>query len=178
MATTTLPVPIEFRLPEGWRPTAPDEAGAPAAAFVALIPDRAEPTGFTANVTIDGEIPPASATLTGLADRSVEIMTELATGVAVLDRTELGSAAAPALTQTLRLTAPVDRVERELVQAQVYLLLRDTHDPSTRAVIRLMLTATAAQARTILPDFRWLVSTVRPGISGGPTLRSGPSRPR
>ncbi|WP_409469332.1 hypothetical protein [Streptomyces sp. HC307] len=35
---TALPVPIQFELPEGWRPAPPDEAGAPRAAFVARHP--------------------------------------------------------------------------------------------------------------------------------------------
>lgn len=156
---TALPIPIEFRMPDDWRPAAPDEAGA---AFVALIPDGSGPGAFTANVTIDGEIPPISATLTTLADRSVEIMRELATEVTVLDRADVGSATAAALTQTIRLTAEVDGADRELVQAQVYLSMQDTHDPTKRAVIRLMLTATAAQARAVMPDFQWFVSTVRP----------------
>jgi hypothetical protein len=159
---TALPIPIEFRMPDAWRPAAPDEAGAPAAAFVALIPDGGEPGGFTANVTIDGEFPPASATLTSLADRSVEVMRGLPAEVTVLDRAEVGSAAAPALTQTVRLTTPVDGADRELVAAQVYLSMLDTHDPTKRAVIRLILTATAAQARAVMPDFQWFVSTVRP----------------
>jgi hypothetical protein len=166
---TTLPIPIEFRMPDDWQPAAPDEAGAPGAAFIALIPDRAGGSGvggsggFTANVTIDGEVPPASATLTSLADRSVEILRELGTGVTVLDRTEVGSPTAPALTQTVRLTTPgTGGADRELVAAQVYLSMHDTHDPTKRAVIRLALTATAAQARAIMPDFQWFVSTVRP----------------
>ncbi|MCX5129755.1 hypothetical protein OOK25_39665, partial [Streptomyces sp. NBC_00347] len=50
---TTLPVPIEFRLPEGWQPAPPDEVGAPGVAFVALHPQP--DSGFTANITIDGE---------------------------------------------------------------------------------------------------------------------------
>lgn len=157
----TLPTPIEFRLPDDWRPAPPDEVGAPGAAFVALIPNPDD--GFTANVTIDGEHRPDATPLSGLADRSVETLRASLGGgaeaVTVLDRTEVGSASAPALTQTLRLR---DQDERQLVQAQVYLSLLDTEDPARRAVIRLVLTATAAQARAVLPDFQWFVSTVRP----------------
>lgn len=154
---TTLPTPIQFRLPEDWRPAPPDEVGAPGAAFVALIPHPDQ--GFTANVTIDGEYRPDSAALASMADHSVESLRVAAGSVTVLDRAEVGSAQAPALTQTLRV---VDQDERQLVQAQVYLSLLDTEDPAKRAVIRLVLTATDAQARAVLPDFQWFVSTVRP----------------
>lgn len=157
-----LPVPIEFRMPDEWRAVPPDEAGAPGTAFVALIPgpDR----GFTANVTIDGEFRPEPIPLDVLADSSIAALSE-ATGaeVTVLTRAEVGTDRAPALTQTLGL---VDDQNRQLVQAQVYLSMPDVVEPSRRAVIRLILTATAEQHRSVLPDFQWFVSTVRPDQTG------------
>ncbi|MDQ2710566.1 MAG: hypothetical protein M3Z25_24390 [Actinomycetota bacterium] len=154
---TTLPTPIEFRLPDDWRPAPPDEVGAPGAAFVALIPNPDQ--GFTANVTVDGEYRPDATALSSMADHSVDALRRVAGSVTVVNRAEVGSAAAPALTQTLRL---VDQAERQLVQAQVYLSMLDTDDPAKRAVIRLVLTATVEQHRAVLPDFQWFVSTVRP----------------
>jgi hypothetical protein len=171
---TTLPTPIEFRLPDDWRPAPPDDVGAAGAAFVALIPNP--DGGFTANVTIDGEYRPDSTPLIGMAEASVQTLRDAAGGpdsVTVLDRTEVGSVEAPALTQTLRVSAPVNGTERELVQAQVYLSLLDDHEPTKRAVIRLVLTATVAQHRAVLPDFQWFVSTVRPD---NPSTLTGGSR--
>lgn len=160
---TMLPTPIAFRLPEDWHPVPPDEVDAPNAAFVAMLPgpDR----GFTANVTIDGGYRPDSSPLTSMADHSVRTLRASLAGpdaVAVLNRAEVGSEQAPALTQTLKITTPVDGAELDLLQSQVYLSMLDSQDPTKRAVIRLVLTATTEQHQAALPDFQWLVSTVRP----------------
>jgi hypothetical protein len=159
--STTVPVPIEFDLPEGWRAAPPDEVGAPGAAFVAVhLPSDA---GFTANVTIDGEYRPDAATLTEIADESVEHLGQAATSVSVTSRRETGSVDAPGLTQTVAFSAVVDGTNRDLVQSQVYLSMLDVADPGKRAVIRLVLTSTASQHPAVLDDFRDFVRTVRPG---------------
>jgi hypothetical protein len=157
---STLPTPIEFRLPDEWQPAAPDDVGAPTAAFVALVPHSQD--GFTANVTIDGELRRDTVPLASLADESIEQLRAAAGPVTVLDRAEVGSAAAPALTQTLRVTTAVNGDQRDLVQAQVYLSMPDSAGPATHAVIRLVLTAGVGQYEAIRPDFQWFVSTVRP----------------
>ncbi len=162
---TTLPTPIEFRMPDEWRAAAPDDIGAPGAAFVALVPDPQD--GFTANVTIDGEYRQDVEPLAGLADASIETLRDASATVALLERAEVGSAEAPALTQTLRITAPVNGVDTDLMQAQVYLSMLDTADPTRRAIIRLVLTSSAAQYEAIRPDFQWFVSTVRPDTAAG-----------
>src|SRR5581483_10520994 len=90
---TSLPTPIEFRLPEDWRPVPPDEVDATDTAFVALLPDPDR--GFTANVTIDGSHRPDTMSLTAMADRSVQTLRDALAGpdaVAVLNREEVGSA--------------------------------------------------------------------------------------
>lgn len=157
----TLPVPIEFRLPEGWLPAAlPDEAEDPDVAFAAVHPRPDD--GFTANITIDGEYRPDAATLPELADESVERLREAAESAVVTDRREVGSADAPALTQRLAVAAVAAGARRDLVQSQVYLSMRDVADPRRRAVIRLALTATAAQHDEVLGDFQDFVRTVRP----------------
>jgi hypothetical protein len=156
---TTLPVPIEFRLPEGWRPAPPDELGAPGTAFVALHPQPDD--GFTANITIDGGLS-SDDSLEELADASVEVLRAGGAEVTVADRSEVGSAQAPGLTQTLTIRAEVNGVSRDLVQSQVYLVFADTEDPAKRAVVRLVLTATAARFTAVLPDFQYFVWSVRP----------------
>ncbi|MCZ2524128.1 hypothetical protein GQS52_01470 [Streptomyces sp. SCUT-3] len=157
---TTLPVPIEFELPEGWRAAPPDDVGAPGAAFVALhpLPDD----GFTANITIDGEYRPDGATLSEIADASVERLRRASMSVVVTGHREVGSADAPGFTQTLAVSGIVGGVHRDLVQSQVYLSLLDVADPRKRVVIRLVLTATASQHPSVLDDFQEFVRTVRP----------------
>jgi hypothetical protein len=158
---TTLPTPIEFRLPEGWRPAPPDEVGVPGVAFVALHPHP--DAGFTANITIDGEVDTASlASLASLADASIDTLREGGADVTLADRSEVGAGDAPGLTQTLTLRAEVNGEPRELVQSQVYLSMLDAAAPEHRAVVRLVLTASAAQFQAVLPDFQWFVWTVRP----------------
>jgi hypothetical protein len=157
---TTLPAPIEFRLPEGWRPAPPDEVGAPGAAFVGLHPDP--DNGFTANITVDGEGYTEAASLPELADASIRTLQETGAEVSLADRSEVGSADAPGLTQTLSVRAAVNGAPRDLVQSQVYLSMVDTEDHSRGVVIRLVLTASAEQFAAVLPDFQYFVWTVRP----------------
>ncbi|HWU12046.1 MAG TPA: hypothetical protein VN520_37835 [Streptomyces sp.] len=158
--TTTLPVPIAFELPDGWRATPPDGVGATGSAFVAL---HAHPdAGFTANITVDGEFRPDAATLPGIADESVENLRRSAASVDVVERREVGTVDAPGLTQTLAVSAVAGDALRDLVQSQVYLSMLDVVDPGRRAVVRLVLTATASQHPAVVEDFRDFVRTVRP----------------
>ncbi|MET9881809.1 hypothetical protein ABZZ20_01370 [Streptomyces sp. NPDC006430] len=158
---TSLPVPIEFRLPEGWLPAAPaDEADVPGVAFAAVHPHP--DAGFTANITIDGGFLADTETLAGLADASVERLGQVAQSVTVAQRRELGSEDAPALTQRVTFSAVAGGARRDLVQSQVYLSMSDVEDPHKRAAIRLALTATAAQHDAVLEDFQDFVRSVRP----------------
>ncbi|MEE4597638.1 hypothetical protein V2J94_38165 [Streptomyces sp. DSM 41524] len=102
----TLPVPIEFSLPEGWKTAFPDEAGAPGVAFIALYPQP--DAEFTANITIDGDFRPDEATLSDMADEAVERLHEVAQSVVVTSRREFGSETAPGLAQRLTLSAAPD----------------------------------------------------------------------
>lgn len=160
---TALPTPIEFRLPDGWRAVSPDEAGAPDAAFVALHPNPDH--GFTANITVAGELS-GTETLTQVADRALDTLRHSDVAVRMSDREAIGSAAAPGITQVVRLSAPVHGVTRELAQAQVYLSLLDTGNPDRRGLLRLVLTATAAQFDAVLADFRYFVWTVQTDTAG------------
>ncbi|MEE1834192.1 hypothetical protein [Streptomyces sp. SP17KL33] len=157
---TTLPMPIEFELPEGWRAAPPDEVSAPGAAFVALHPQP--DAGFTANITIDGAYRPDAATLFDIAHESVERLSQAAVSVVVASRREIGSADAPGFTQTLAVSAVVGGVPRDLVQSQVYLSMLDVTDPHERVVIRMILTSTASQHPAVLHDFQDFVRTVTP----------------
>ncbi|MFJ6758861.1 hypothetical protein ACIQNK_28055 [Streptomyces sp. NPDC091273] len=166
---TTLPVPIEFRLPEGWRLAAPPDGGASDVAFAAVHPQA--DAGFSANITIDGGFLKDPVTLVEVADASVERLREVAESVLVVHRHEAGSADAPALTQRLNFSAAADATagdaRRNLVQSQVYLAVLDTEDPHRRAMIRLALTATEAQHDGVLGEFQDFVRTVRPDTGAG-----------
>jgi hypothetical protein len=157
---TTLPVPIEFELPDGWHAAPPDEVGAPGAAFVALRPGADD--GFTANIAVDGEFRTDDAPLGALADASVAQLRAAGVEVEVVERSEKGSAQAPGLLQELAVRAAVAGVPRDLVQTQVYVGMLDTADPGRRVVIRLVLTATRAQQAAVIGDFEAFVRSVRP----------------
>ncbi|MCX5376211.1 hypothetical protein [Streptomyces sp. NBC_00091] len=162
---TTLPVPIEFRLPEGWRAAPPDEVGAQDVAFVALHPEP--DAGFTANITVDGEFLAEGTALEELADASVVRVRGASESVEVAGRRPIGSPEAPGLTQRLDVSAVVGGTLRDLVQLQVYMTILDVTDPHKRAVIRLILTATAAQHDRVLGDFQAFLRTVRPDAGTG-----------
>ncbi|MFJ2593285.1 hypothetical protein [Streptomyces erythrochromogenes] len=161
----TLPVPIGFQLPEGWLPARPEAGDDPGVAFAAVHPQP--DAGFVANITIDGGLPKDGVTLAEIADASEERLREFAEPVVVVHRREVGSEGAPALTQRLSFSAVADGARRELVQSQVYLSLTDTRDPHKRAMIRLALTATAAQHEEVLEQFQDFVRSVRPDNGAG-----------
>ncbi|WP_427920243.1 hypothetical protein [Streptomyces sp. cg40] len=163
---TTLPIPIRFDVPQGWRAAPPDEVGAPDAAFVAVHPPS--DNGFTPNITVDGEYRPDTATLPRIADESVGLMSESVTSVRVTDRRETGSADAPGLTQTLAFSVVLGQRSHDLLQSQVYLSLLDVDNPRRRVVIRLMLTSTESRHPALLDDFRSMVRTIRPGEGATP----------
>jgi hypothetical protein len=153
---TTLPVPIEFSLPDGWLSAPPDEVGAPQAAFVALRPGG--DAGFTANITISGEVRADDVTLAELADRAAARLERGVGAVEVGRRTELESA----YTQVLRLTAPVGGRPVELVQLQVFLAMADVRDERRRAVLEIVLSATPGQFEDLVDDFQAFLKTIRP----------------
>lgn len=163
---TQLPVRIEFSLPEGWTAAPPDEVGAPGVAFVALHPRSI--AGFTANITIAGQVRDPELTMTALADESVRRLEANTGPVHVRMREEVGTDIAPGITQTLDILATVDGQALSLVQTQVLVSMRDVHDPDRRVVLELVLTCTPEQLDDVLGDFRRFVRGVRPaGATAG-----------
>lgn len=160
----SMPVPIEFRLPEGWQAAKPEEVGAPGAAFVALHPSSQIP-GFTTNITIDGELRSDEIPLVDVAEESVTNLAEASRGVSVSDRREIGTPEAPGLTQLLTVSAVIGETTRELIQCQVYLAMPDEQQSDVRAVVRLAVTAPSEQFESVRADFQEFVSTVRAGQS-------------
>src|SRR5262245_18556273 len=139
----TLPIPIECTLPDGWGSVSPDDVDAGEVAYVALHP--ASGNGFTANITISGEVRPAGVPLTAVADESLAKLRTVSPELRVGDRSAFGSAASPGLTQAVRLSVVLHGRPQDLVQLQVFAAFRDTHDPRRRVVLHIVLSATLAQ---------------------------------
>lgn len=158
----TIPVPIEFSLPEGWRSVSPDQAGAPEAAFVALRPPASQ--GFTANITMSGELYTDQVSLTQLADEAVDRLRAGAREVQLGRRSEVGSAANPGLTQAVRLSVLLNGAPADIVQFQVFLTMRDTRDPRRLAVLHVVLSALPDQFAGVIEDFQKFIATIRPEV--------------
>ena len=156
----TLPVPIEFSLPEGWRSVPPAEAGAEQAAFVALHPPASQ--GFTANITISGEVRDDDVPLTRIADEAVDELRASGRDVHLGRRNEVGSAASPGLTQAVKISVELNGREQEVGQFQVFIVMRDTRDERRRAVLHVVLTALPDQFDEVFGDFQQFLSSIRP----------------
>jgi hypothetical protein len=163
----TLPVKISFSLPDGWQAAPPDEVGAPNVAFVALHPASID-DGFTANITISGEMRNDGATIAQIADEAVPRL-EQGGPVRVLKKTEIGTPDLPGLTdapgivQDLVLSTTLRGEPIELCQSQVYLGMEDVRNPAQRAVLEIVLTAKQNQIREVIGDYREFLRMVRPG---------------
>ncbi|SNR28615.1 hypothetical protein SAMN06265360_101238 [Haloechinothrix alba] len=155
---TTLPVPIEFTLPEGWQSAAPDEVGAPGVAFIALHPESRDE--FTANITVSGELRTDDALLAGIADEAVAHLEQTAS-VELQNRTEVGTPDAPGLTQVLILSTTVGESQLDLALSQVFLSIADAEEPHKRAILQLTLTARTTQFDAVVGDFQQFVRTIR-----------------
>lgn len=158
---TAMPVPIEFRLPEGWTAASPDAIGAPNVAFAALHTASQGP-GFTTNITIDGGTLSEGALLTELADESITHLRQAGADVALTQRIQVGTQDSPGLMQLLKVTASIQGRAENLKQCQVYLEMVDTEDRSKRAMVRLVLTATDALYDQVVAGFQEFIESVRP----------------
>ena len=153
-----LPIPITFRLPEGWAAADPDQAGAPQAAFVAIDPRDGD--RFTPNITVTAVPKRPDWSMVDAAEESVRALAHNA-DVAVTHRFVFGSDAAPGLTQSVRLTTTVDDVRLDLVQVHFLMTCRDTEDGAKQALLKIVLTATVDQAPTAQRDFERFLATLR-----------------
>ena len=164
----TLPVPVEFRLPNAaWRPVRPEDLGVQNAAFLAV---REEPAGdYTPTISMSGDFREDGATLDEIADESVRLLEQQAADVELVKRNDIGSEEAPGVTQLLGATVEMDGRRYDLQQAQVLLGLVDEEQPNRRLVLILTLTATNRQIQGLMPEFQDFVGSVRaaPGADGG-----------
>ncbi|WP_410659649.1 hypothetical protein [Amycolatopsis sp. lyj-112] len=161
---TTIPVPIEFSLPAGWHSVPPDEVGAEEAAFVALHPASA--AGFTANISLSGDVTASEIPLAQLADEAIERLRGGALTLVVGRRSEVGSAENPGLTQAVRFSIEIGERPVELTQLQVYIAMQDAEDERRRTVLQVVLSATPEQFEQLVGDFQKFLETIRPEQGG------------
>lgn len=160
----TLPVPIDFQLPnESWRPVDPEAYGVRNAAFLAM---RESPAGdFTPTVSIGGDMRLDPATLVEIADESVALLRREARDVELVKRREVGTPDAPGVTQLLGATVDAEGRTWDVQQVQALLEWPDVDDPARRCVIVVTLTAAYGQAERLLPEFEAMLGSVRPNRS-------------
>ncbi len=157
--TTTVPVPIEFELPEGWRTAERREADESAAAYVALR--TGVPGAFTPNITVTAEYINEDKSLLGIADESVERLRRTAANVDMTGRRTVASDKAPGVLQTVSMVLHVGGTPVPLVQVQAILVLMDEADERRRATYLFALTAPEEHIELLLPEFQSFVGSVR-----------------
>jgi hypothetical protein len=151
----TIPVPLAFKIPDGWQPVEPTSFGLPETTFVAMHPGSAN--GFTANITLVEQDRTDGATLAQLADESVHKLKSRATDIAIQQRAEVGSPELPGFTQILRLST----ASTELVQCQFFMSFADKNNADRRIIVEIALTATPTQLPKVVGDFEKFLTTVR-----------------
>jgi hypothetical protein len=163
---TTLPVPIEFQLPNGtWRPVDPEAVGVTNAAFLAMR--ASEPGEYTPTISISGDWRLDDASLEQIADEALEGARSEGLGVDLIKRDEAGSPQAPALTQLVDLDATVDGRQYDLRRGQVFSAFLDQGDPSKRVVVVFTFTCTYRQFRDFGREFQEFMGSVAPARGNG-----------
>jgi hypothetical protein len=122
----------------------------------------ASSNGFTANITINGEVRTDDASLTQIADEALAKLERTVGRVQLGRRNEVGSPENPGLTQAVRTSVQLNGRPREVVQLQVFLGMRDVRGEQRRAVLHIVLTATPEQFEQVIGDFQKFLATVRP----------------
>ncbi|ANN19045.1 hypothetical protein SD37_27755 [Amycolatopsis orientalis] len=154
VAQDRVSLPLGFDIPDGWVPVEPASVGADGAVFVAVRSGPAEE--FTPNITLSVGQRPDGARITDIADEAVERLGRSMAALEVVRRKEVGTPAAPGVTQVLRLRTGEGR---DLVQTQVQLTVPGA-SPADRLVLEIACTATPETARRLGDDFRRFVGSV------------------
>ncbi|MEZ5096417.1 MAG: hypothetical protein R2731_10030 [Nocardioides sp.] len=160
--TTTLPVPIELRLPgPEWQPVAPESMGVVNAAFLA-VREAADDSGYRPTIVVSGGLREDGAELASIGEESLALLREQGAQHVELLRRTPGGAAAPSLTQLMGAVVTVEGRRYDLRQIQVISSMPDVDDPTLRAVVLFTFTCTVAQLDVIGPEFQRFVASVRP----------------
>jgi hypothetical protein len=149
--------PISFRLPEGWQAVSPGQLGEPDLDFAAIHLGT-HGSGFTANITLNGDLLPNPADLPVRADLAMHLLREQGAGVALARRTGHGDPGVPALSQDLLVTTRSGERTLKLAMSQFYLAAPNA--AGRPAMICAALTSTQAQLPTVIEDFREFLSTI------------------
>lgn len=159
--SATLPIPVQFELPgPEWAPADPATLGIENAAFVAAR-SPLEP-GYTPTLVISGEERYDDASLRVIAEEAAALLTEETPHLKVLQREEVGSAKAPAITQLIGAGIEADGQRLDLVQLQVLTAILDVDDPRKRVVMIYKATCLAADWPQVGREFQDFMRTVRP----------------
>ena len=176
MTDAELPLPLRFELPHAaWRPVSPESLGVSNAAFLAVR--QGTDQAYEPTLTISGGWRDDPATLRDIADETVARLRVDATDVEILDRQEVTTEHAPAVTQLIRAAAVIDGRPFDLRQGQVVAGYVDVEDPSIRVVVLYTLTCTAAQLPTVGREFQAFMASVEvvpPGPAPGAEPRPEP----
>jgi len=159
--SATLPIPVQFELPgPAWSPIDPDAAGIVNAAFAAA---RTPISGdYTPTLVISGDERYDDATLLEIADESAQVLRNETPHLRLLDRQEVGSEQAPAVTQLIGIGIELDGERLDLVQAQVLTALLDVDDPRKRVVGIYKVTCRSDDWPQVGREFQDFMRTVRP----------------
>lgn len=149
--------PISFRLPDGWQAVPPGRLGEPHVDFAAIHLGT-HGSGFTANITLNGDLLPDPADLPLRADLGMHLLREQGAEVLLARRTDHGSPDVPALSQDLVVTTRAGDRTLELAMSQFYLAAPNA--AGRPAMICAALTSTLAQFPTVIEDFRRFLSTI------------------
>lgn len=123
---TTLPVPVELSLPQGWRSVPPDG------------PSRVE-QGLHANITITGELRGSETPLSEVADEALGTLRRGTPDVRLGKREEVAGPDNPAVTQSVGLSVPHRGKPLHIVRRQAFLGMRAVRDPGRRSVPHVVL---------------------------------------
>ena len=149
--------PISFRLPDGWQQVSPGQLGEPHLDFAAIHLGT-HGSGFTANITLNGDLLRNPADLPVRADLAMHLLRERGAEVALARRTGHGNADVPALSQDLLVTTRSGDRTLKLAMSQFYLAAPKA--AGRPAMICAALTSTQAQLPTVIEDFRAFLSTI------------------
>lgn len=157
---SSIPVPIEFRLPTGWEQVDPEEWGVVNTPFMAVR--RGAPGDYVPVLTITGDWRLGYIDLTDIAEESVTVAQGQADEVKLLDRQDVGSERAPGIVQMLALKSTINAKPYQLRQGQVLSSLIDINDPSRRVVVLYTVTCTEDQFPVVGREFQAFMTTVKP----------------
>jgi hypothetical protein len=154
------PIPIQFRLPNGeWTQSEPSELGLTNAAFAAVR--RGFHDGYAPVLTVSGGWRTDAASFQQIADESLEVLEQDATDVELVKRTEVGTANAPAIAQSLAGMATYEGRRLDLRRFQAITGIVDVNDPVKRFVIIYSLTCLYRQSEQMKDEFQEFMRSVQ-----------------